>query len=322
MIVRALRLPTLAFFSALSVPVLATEGAHDWLAKMVHAARQVDYEGTFVYRHEAQLDTLRIVHKVVDGVARERLVSLSGVPREVVRDEREVRCYYPDNNAVVVKPRRAGNRNFPSLLPERLQDLDDNYTIQLGKTGRVAGRATQQVLIRPRDSYRYGYRLWADHDTGILLKADLVDEGDRMLEQFMFTQISIGGDIPRAALAPQTERAGMVWRRDSAEAPAGGEIEWMAARLPKGFKLSMQLQREMPARKRPAEHLIYTDGLATVSVFVEKHAGEDSDFVQGESQMGAVNAYGAQVDGHHVTAVGEVPAATVTLIGGSVARRP
>lgn len=327
MIARAFRLPPLSVavvvVTALSVSMSASAGesAHEWLTKMARAARQHDYEGTFVYRHESQLDTLRIVHKVVDGVARERLVSLSGTPREIVRDGREVRCYYPDDNSVVVEQRRADNQNFPSILPERIQDLDENYDIQLGRSGRVAGRAAQQVLIRPRDSFRYGYRLWADLETGLLLKAELVDDKDSMLEQFMFTQVNIGGNVPSASLVPQSERPGMVWLRDSGGQMKNIEASWVANRLPKGFKLSTQMKREVPANKKPVEHLVYSDGLAAVSVFVEKLDTTD-DVVPGTSQMGAVNAFGTQVDGHYVTTVGEVPAVTVSQIGGSVTRRP
>lgn len=322
---RAHRLPAISVLSvvtALSVPAWSAESAHDWLAKMVRAARDQNYEGTFVYRHESQLDTLRIVHKVIDGTARERLVSLSGTPREIVRDEREVRCYYPDDNSVVVEPRRADKQNFPDILPERIPALDENYAIQLGKSGRVAGRPAQQVLIRPLDGYRYGYRLWADHESGLLLKAELVDDKDRMLEQFMFTQVNIGGHIPNSALAPQTERLDMIWHRDGGEQTRSSDTSWIVTKLPKGFKLSTQMKREVPARKKAVEHLVYSDGLAAVSVFIEKHSLEDTDVVPGTSQMGAVNAFGISVDGHYVTTVGEVPAGTVSLIGTSVVRRP
>jgi sigma-E factor negative regulatory protein RseB len=306
----------------LSAPVWAADAAHEWLMKMARASRTLDYEGAFVYRHDSQIETLRIIHKVVDGVAQERLTSLSGVRREIVRDAREVRCYYPDDNSVVVEQRRADNRKFPSILPEQLQGLDENYVIQLGKQERVAGRVTQQVLIRARDSYRYGYHLWADRDSGLLLRADLVDEKGRLLEQFVFTHVIIGGNIPLSALAPETERPGMVWHRDSSEPAQGTEASWAATQLPKGFKLSMQIKRELPLRKKPVEHLVYSDGLAAVSVFIEKQESDAKDMVRGSSRRGAVNVNGTQINGHHVTAVGEVPAATVSLIGGSVARRP
>jgi sigma-E factor negative regulatory protein RseB len=305
-----------------STSLLADDGARDWLAKMARAVRNLDYEGTFVYQHDSRLDTLKIIHKIVDGVPHERLVSLSGAPHEVVRDAREVRRYYPDENAVIVEARRADNQDFPSILPERFQDLEENYFISLGRVGRVAGRAAQQVLVRPRDSYRYGYHLWSDRDSGLLLKAELVDEKERVLEQFVFTHVSVGGHISVSALAPQTVNANMATHRDKADAAAASEPQWTVTKLPKGFRLSMQVRRDVLSRKKSVEHLVYSDGLAAVSVFVEKSDAGDRDLLQGVSRMGAVSAYGAQVDNHHVTAMGEVPSATVSLIGGSVARRP
>src|SRR5205085_2402836 len=122
----------------------------------------------------------------------------------------------PARYAVIVEPRRT-SQEFPNILPERLSGLDENYAIQLGKQGRVAGRPVQQILIRPRDSFRYGYQLWADLDTGLLLKAELVDEKGRMLEQFVFAQVSIGNKVPAAALTSEMGRQGMLWHRDSSE---------------------------------------------------------------------------------------------------------
>jgi sigma-E factor negative regulatory protein RseB len=320
---RALRLSTWTVVTLLlsSAPLFADDSAREWLVKMTHAVRNLDYEGTFVYQHESRIDTLRLVHKIVDGVPHERLVSLSGAPHEVIRDAHEVRRYYPDENAIVVEQRRSDNQNFPSILPERLQDLDENYSILLGKTGRVAARAAQQVVVRPRDNYRYGYHLWSDRDSGLLLRADLVDEKDHVLEQFVFTQVNIGGNIPVSALAPQTSSTGMVTHRDNREFSTKNEPDWTATKLPKGFRLLMQIHREVPLRKTAVEHLVYSDGLAAVSVFVEKFDADDKSRIQGVSRMGAINAFGTQVDQHHVTAMGEVPSATVSLIGGSVARR-
>lgn len=317
-----LRLPALSFVGLLlSTPVWAADTAHEWLVKMTLAARNLDYEGVFVYQHDSQLESMRIVHKIVDGMPQERLVSLNGVPREIIRDAREVRHYYPDDNWVMVEHRRADNQNFPSILPERLQGLDDNYVIQLGKQGRVAGRMTQVVLIRPRDGYRYGYHLWADLETGLLVKAALMDEKDKMLEQFVFTQVTIGANIPAAALAPEMMRQGMIWYRDSSEPAKDVEADWVAIQLPKGFKLSMQIKRETPTHKKQVEHLVYSDGLAVVSVFVEKQDADNKGALLGKNHMGAVNAFGNQINGHQVTTVGEVPAATVSLIGESIARR-
>lgn len=296
----------------------AADDAHDWLMKMNEAPRRHDFEGTFVYQHDNQLEAMHIAHKAEKGMVRERLMSLNGAAREIVRNEREVLCYLPDQNSVVVEHRKADARRFPAILPERLPELGEHYIIQLGKAERIAGRVAQQLTIRPRDAYRYGYRLWADHDTGLLLRADLLDGKGQPLEQFMFTHIAVG-TVPAAALQPESRGKGMVWYRESGDTPAAPARKWSATRLPKGFRLSHQVMRNVPMRNKTVEHLVYSDGLATVSLFVEPFGKNEKAGMQGPSHMGAVHAYGARVDGHQVTVVGEVPADTVSLIARSVA---
>ena len=302
-----------------STAALAGDAAHEWLMKINQAARMLDYEGVFVYQHETQLEAMRIIHKVENGMARERLVSLNGAPREIIRDQREVTCYWPDKNSVMVEFRKADNQTFPAILPERLQDLNDYYAIRLGNMERITGRPAQLVIVKPVDQYRYGYHLWADKETGLLLKADLLDTQGKILEQFMFTYINIGTKIPASALAPGVAGKGMVWYREEADLKAiPAKSGWVAAQLPKGFRLSAHISRLTLMRKHPVEHLVYTDGLAAVSVFVEKRGENSKPFMLGPSHMGAVNALGSHVDDYQVTTVGEVPAETIALIGGSV----
>lgn len=297
----------------------AADVAHDWLMKINRAARTLNYEGVFVYQHGTQLEAMRIIHKVENGTARERLVSLNGAPREIIRDAREVTCYWPDKNSVMVEYRKADSQTFPAILPERIQDLDEYYAMRMGNTERITGRLAQLVIVKPVDQYRYGYHLWADQETGLLLKADLLDTQGQILEQFMFTQISIGTKIPASALAPGMSGKNMVWHReDQGREEASTKPRWKAAQLPKGFRLSAHITRQAVMRKRPVEHLVYTDGLAAVSVFVEKHGEGDKPFMLGPSRMGAVNALGSRVDGYQVMTVGEVPAETIVMIGGSI----
>lgn len=308
-----------AVFVACASPGYAGDDAHAWLMKMNEAPRRLDFEGTFVYQRGAQLDAMRIVHKAEKGTTRERLVSLNGAAREIVRTEREVLCYLPDENSVVVEHRKLDARHFPSVLPERLAELGTHYTFRLGDRARVAGRVAQLVTIHPRDAYRYGYRLWADRDTGLLLKTELLDPRGRALEQFMFTQLRIGA-VPAQALQPENLGKGWVWYREDRAPPAAPAQRWGAAQLPGGFKLSHQVMRRIPMRNKTVEHLVYSDGLATVSLFVEALAEQEPPGIRGLSHMGAVHAYGARVNGHQVTVVGEVPAETVALIAKSVAR--
>ena len=291
------------------------------LTRMQKAAGELNYDGIFVYQHGDQLETLRIIHKMTNGVMRERLVSLNGAPREILRTGDEVRCYLPDENAVMIEHRRADSRNFPALLPDSLAVLKKNYQIQSGGSWRVAGRAALAAQIKPRDAYRYGYVLWADKSTGLLLKASLIDGDGNVIEQYMFTQISIGRAIPDSELAPQHFARSTVARAGDGQPPVSTR-RWEAAKLPPGYTLSAHMRRKLPARQQAVEHLVYSDGLAVVSVFIEPVDEATQGALSGLTHMGAVHAYGKVVDGHQITVLGETPAMTVDMIGASVAARP
>ncbi|MBS1235686.1 MAG: sigma factor RpoE negative regulatory protein RseB [Proteobacteria bacterium] len=318
-----LRRFTLAVQLGFAASLAQAADAQTLFARMHQVGRSLDYEGTFVYQHGDQLESLRIVHKTGTGGVRERLVSLNGAPREIIRTDSEVRCYLPDENAALIEHRRAGDRNFPTLLPDSLALLEGNYKVHVGKEGRVAGRKAVSVRIKPRDAYRYGYLLWADEASGLLLKASLLDEHGGVVEQYMFTQVSIGKPIPESELKPQYPTKGIVWQRADDETQALSTGQWTAARLPAGFTLSARMMRMLPAHKQPVEHLVYSDGLAVVSVFVEK-VGDEAipNALSGLTHMGAVHAFGKVVDGHQITVVGEAPALTVDMIGESVRLGP
>jgi sigma-E factor negative regulatory protein RseB len=310
---------TSLLFLGLMAPVVQAADPQAMLTRIQRSAQSLNYDGTFVYQHGDQLDSLRIVHKAGDGAARERLISLNGAPREIVRTEQEVRCYLPDENAVTVEHRGADQRNFPAFLPGPLTAVDSAYRVRVGKGGRVTGRQARAVLIRPRDSYRYGYQLWADEDTGLLLKASLVDENGVIIEQYMFTQVVIGRPIPDSELAPQNPGKGFVWQR-AADAPEPAPtVAWRAGQIPSGFRLTASMQRHLPDRRQPVGHLVYSDGLAVVSVFVEPVENtRNTRPLNGLTRMGGVHAFGRVVDDHQITVVGEVPAATVELIGSTM----
>jgi sigma-E factor negative regulatory protein RseB len=320
MIPRQFLFPTSFVCFLVSLPVFAATEAQDWLMRIHRAAERLNYDGTFVYQHGAQLETMRIFHRADKGVVKERLISLTGPAREVIRTDEEVRCYLPDQKSVVVEHRRVGQAAFVAIVPERLGDLEENYVIELGHKARVAGRAAQQLLIRARDDFRYGYRLWADRDTGLLLKADLTDEKGALLEQFLFTQVNIGGSISDAALAPQTTDSSLVWYRDN-DIPLGAPVQtWQATQVPKGFKLSSTVMRRLPKGNRVVEQLVYSDSLAAVSIFVERlnDRAPSATMMDGPTRVGALHAFGKTLDGHHVTVVGEVPTKTIDMIGNSL----
>ena len=178
MIVRIFSLLTLLAVAPLAG---AADSATDWLMRVNAAARQLDYDGVFVYLRGQQLQTMRIVHKLDGQQRRERLISLTGSPREIIRNNQMVLCYLPDQASVMVEYRKTQRAGFPAIFPERLAIMEPYYRIRLGGQERVAGRETQEILIEPRDGLRYGYRLWADRQTGLLLRSDVIDSQGRML---------------------------------------------------------------------------------------------------------------------------------------------
>jgi sigma-E factor negative regulatory protein RseB len=318
------RLIPASIFCFVMTPAHAAGEAQNWLLRIHKAPQTLNYEGTFVYQHAGRIDTMRIFHRAVDGAVTERLVSLTGPAREVVRNDQEVRCYLPDQKSIFIEQRRLGRNAFLAIVPDRVPELEQNYAIQLGGRARVAGRATQQLVIRARDDYRYGYKLWADEDTGLLLKADLVSDQGKRLEQFMFTQLDIGDTISDSMLAAHTSAEGMAWYRDDEVAGGGPTRSWRAAHLPAGFKLFSNVLRRLPKDERVVQQLVYTDSLAAVSVFIEKfdESAKADDMVEGPTSMGALNAYGKVLDGHHITVVGEVPAKTIVMISDSLEPAP
>lgn len=306
----------------------SAQDAADWLMKINNAARELNYTGTFVYVEGTRIATMRVAHRATGGAMRQRIYSLNGALREVIRDDDEVWCYIPDKKMGVHEYRQVSRRGFPNLLPRGLEHLVKYYDVHLGEAGRMADRPAQQIMVVPRDGFRYGYVLWADQETGLLLKAALLDQENRPVEQYVFTTVTIGGDIGVELLEPVTAKKDLVWYGDarsgdmSSESGDMTEGGWVVEDVPEGFSLTRKIRRRSAMREKMVEHYVYSDGLATVSVFVES-IDEDADTrTDGINSMGAAHAFGRVIDGHQVTVVGEVPAATVDLIGTSVRKKP
>lgn len=286
-----------------------------WLQKIQDASRRLSYTGTFVYQQGGRSETSRITR--LAGADVEHLEVLDGMPREIVRTRDSLRCYLPESRLVKVE-RRTAERSFPALLPERVSILAQHYDISLGGTRRIGGFECQAVVLTPRDDLRYGYRLYADVNTGMLVRATTVDAGGRMVEQFSFTQLKIGHVTPDMVKA---KSAAGSWRVEDADAvPARLEGWSVQPELP-GFHKVVELKRRM-GEARPVGQLVYSDGLAAVSVFIEPlQAGREAG--PGLASLGAIHIYTREVANHRITVVGEAPAASVERIANAVAyRRP
>ena len=300
----------------------APNSARQWLDSMSSALQTLNYDGTFVYLHDGKLEAMRIVHQAGAGGEKERLMSLTGSAREVLRDDKVVTCIMPDNKSVMVGQSRP-RQPFPDV-PEDLDSLSPYYQLRDVGKDRIAGRMTRVIAVTPRDKYRYGYRFWIDTTNFMLLKFELNDVDGTAIEQVMFTGLEVGGRIYAATLEPSLTGEGYNWFRQEggSENPAVSPVQpdWSVTRLPAGFKMTDFQRRRVRQGGEHAEHMVFSDGLATVSVYVEKVMANETVF-SGLSNMGAMNAYGAVLGDYQVTVVGEVPAATVQSVARSVARR-
>lgn len=310
-----LRHPLMFVTLALSVDASAEE-ARQWLDKMNRAVEELNYQGTFVHVLEGTAETLRIIHRN-DGVrSGERIESLDGAGREIIRQDNEVQCILPDRRVVLLEERKDISP-LVSSLPSYTDDIEPHYALKLHSTTRVANRNAQILEIKPRDEFRYGYMLWLDRETAMPLKSQLIDDKGVIVEQILFTDIDLHGKIPAEALAPTIDTTGFTTLRPPESSTLAAEIPWRAAAVPGGFKLSVATQSQIAGSEYPVEHLVYSDGLATVSVFIEDPHTK-SEVTDGFSRMGSTNAFSLTLRGRKVTAVGEVPRQTVRTIASSL----
>jgi len=290
-----------------------------WLQRIYRATETLSYSGTFVYQQGNRSETSRISRRAGTGGTIEKLEVLDGTPREILRTPDEVRCYLPESRLIKVD-RRSNSASFPALLPEQVGALQDNYEISLGATARIAGYDCQAILLNPKDDLRYGYALWADVRTAMLLRAQTFNGDGDLVEQFSFVLLDVG-NVPRSRLRPP--RAARDWRvEQAAVSPVDLERSgWRVADELPGFRKVAALQRVI-GKSHSVNQIVYSDGMAALSIFIEPLSPRVQKARIGLSGMGAVNVYTRQVDQFLVTVVGEAPAKSVQRIGDKVEYRP
>jgi sigma-E factor negative regulatory protein RseB len=291
------------------------------LQKIADAARELNYAGTFVYQHGDEVESSRIVHFVDGGNEYEKLETLDGPRREVIRNNDEVLCYYPDAK-IVRSDKRVARRSFPALLPEQLSSLTDNYEIRKGEPERIGGFDAQALILEPKDGMRYGHKFWADVSSGLLLKARMMSERHNVVEQFSFTQVVIGAGVTRDMVRPTFTIRFPEWRLDRFANNTISEVEsgWTVKNFPSGFRKILEMRRSKQGNSVLVTHMVYSDGLAAVSVFIEPAASR-TRINEGLSQQGAINIYTRTVNDQVVTVLGEAPATTIMQIANSVSPR-
>lgn len=302
------------------------DDARGLLERMERALTSRNYQGTFVHEHDGASETLHIIHRGEGGGFAERLVSLDGSGREVIRRDGELRAYFPDQHVVLVE-----SDPNAGLLLTGLQGLDSAagqmYRLSEEAPTRISGRVARVLLVEPQDDLRYGYRVWIDESSAMPLKTQLHTAAGRVVEQVVFTDLSLPAHVADGALQPAfSVRDYRQLRRGAATAAApqpAADTTWDVADLPPGFRLVANSTRLMGDNPHAVTHLVFSDGLASVSVFVEPQSrlpanGRRDSSPPTVTQLGSSSAVSTEVDGHRVTAIGEVPPATVRAIAGSL----
>lgn len=319
--------PSLLLASLLcAMPVAGrADDAREWLSRMEQAVESLSYEGTFVHMVGSSLETMHVIHRAVDGQVSERLFSRDQPGREILRQNDKVTCIFADQRTVLVEWRK-GRRSGPLLgaLPQNSMDVERWYEFRHAGDGRKLGRQARIIEVRPRDEHRYGHRLWLDEQTAMPLKIQLLDHAGVAVEQVQFVSLVVPAEISDARLQPAVEVDGFTWyqqeRSSTAEVANLPSVGWTVEDPPPGFKLTESRVRTLPGSEQLVEQLVYSDGVASVSVFVEpvEPVEASDEEPSGLSRLGAAHAFTIQRDGQQITAVGEVPPGTVEWIARSL----
>ncbi len=293
---------------------LAEGLSNDWLKIVSLAAHQVEYSGVFVYLSDNELETSSITHIVQADSEYEKVSTLDGSKREIIRHHGQTWNYL--DNRMVQMDRQQEHGKFPSLLAEQLSASRANYLAIKSGIERVAGYNAQVILFNPMDNYRYAHKIWVHIDSGLILKVAVLGDKNQPIEQYVFTHLQIGGTIDRSwVVAKEAAQHGLL---ESPEA-AGVDINsgWVVDAMPRGFKKIKEIQRPMPGKHTRVTQIVYSDGLSGISIFVEPADGDEND-KDGLTIRGALNLHHKVIRKQLITAVGEVPSRTVLQVLDSV----
>ncbi|HCU85387.1 MucB/RseB C-terminal domain-containing protein [Methylophilus sp. UBA6697] len=307
-------LPVLCL-AAISQAAFAEEDLWATMQKTASAARELNYQGLFVYHNGAMIRSVQITHIYEGGREFTRNVVLDGRPREVFSEGDDIVIFNAKNDKVVIEKRR-GQNLFPAMLPTQLYPLKQNYKLKFVGQERIAGRLAQVIDMVPNDNLRYQYRIWSDAEYGLLLKMSMLDMQGHTLEQIGFNQVAMLHTKDLDWFQPKIDATKPYVMDDTTDLTHTVD-NLVVANLPAGYKKVDQIQLKVPGRTAPVQQLIFSDGLASVSLFVEPMVKGMQPRV-GKKTMGSTNVYAHVLNGYQLVVVGEVPAQTVEQIAQQV----
>jgi sigma-E factor negative regulatory protein RseB len=304
----------LAFLLA-SVGVMADDAAWEMLEKSAFAARQLNYEGQFIYQNGNQTRIVQIRHINNGGREFTRNTVLDDKPREVYSEGNNIVIIQPKKQKIMIEKRR-GQNLFPAMFPTNMDGIKNNYDARLAGIDYVAGRQAQIVDLLPNDAFRYSYKIWTDIEFGLLVKMMLLDANKVALEKIYFNQLSMLSSTNLNWAQPKIDISKSYEMKDSTEVTASTD-DWIIAQLPAGYRKINHIKRVSADQKTVVNQMIFSDGIASVSIFIEPLT-KGKRPKKGHMEMGSTNICANVIDGHQVIVVGEVPVKTVQQISRAI----
>lgn len=277
------------------------EGALGWLAAMHDARKNLDFHGTAALLRDNQVHMVAVAHRVADGLARESMHSLDDPNHKAERS-----VYFLPN-----AQRKSSQLLGIGALPEDLADYQRFYRFSLGAREHLIGRLAQEVLIDPLDAYRYGRRFWIDIDNKLPLKYQVLNDG-KVLEQLVFSELILDRRSKTPLMREQVAASPHV------QAMPLESLQWRLERVPPGYRLVSYVRHSAPSKKL-LEHLLLSDGLSALSLYIEEN-GNLSHSKKQIQHFGVIHIYLRPVGAYQVTVMGEAPMAAVSLVGDAVRR--
>lgn len=307
------------FFASSTSAVNANLDIQQLLNKMNQTLEMGNYEGTFIFMHNGSVETMRVIHGYSENGVREKLASLTGEAREIIQDQDVLTCIWPNDKLVIIEPAEAGRRFTSTALPKNIENLELHYKLTNEGQKRVAGYSCSVIRFEPLDEYRYGHQLCVNETHGMLLESKTFDADGTPIESMMFTSFHVRDSVPDQLFDPSVDLNNYTWKTAGVE--LNGELKpdraWQIQKMPPGFSMRSVNRRLISASKSPVQHIVITDGLVSVSVFIKK-VDDPQNIYHGAHKKGVINAYARDLNHHQITVVGEVPEGTVKLIGSSI----
>lgn len=285
----------------------------EWLQRMAESTHRYSHEGTFIVQRDDKIDTVRIVHRAEDSGYQQRLQVLSGSPREVVRKVEHADAQ--SSTAVQSTRMHQEYLHRSGFLYGRLQEAVNHYHLFSPGKDRIAGQPCLLLRAEALDQYRYSQQYCLHLETGLPLLSELIDGDGQIIERMVFTDIQLVDSIGENALQAHDTGARTVHIQASHPTVDWQKV-WLSeysGSLPAGFEPITALTRNLDTDASSVLHLVFSDGLATVSLYIGTEHDPLGSFV-GEMRSGATHALARSLGNHQITVVGEVPLETVERI--------